>query len=182
MPTGDRRLAPGTPRGRHQALSRHELVRAWLVCWLLCAGVWMVLDDTIALPELIDGAVAATLGASAATLVRARSHVQFARRPGWMRLCWRPVVHLISDLPELARVLARTLAGGHRDPGRVRSVAFAVSGAPRARATQVALASVTGSVAPSTVIIAVDEDAGRLIFHELSAREDRARADPLELG
>jgi hypothetical protein len=32
------------------------------------------------------------------------------------------------------------------------------------------------------VIIAVDEEAGRLIFHELSAREDRVRADPLELG
>jgi hypothetical protein len=46
----------------------------------------------------------------------------------------------------------------------------------------VAIASIAGSVAPSTVIVAVDEADGQLIFHELTAREGRERADPLELG
>jgi hypothetical protein len=152
------------------------------VWWALCAGVWLVLDDTVALAELADGAVAATLGASAATLVRARSHAQFAPRLGWMRLCWRPLAHLIGDLPELARVLVRTLAGDGRDPGRVRIVDFVVDADGRARAAQVTLASIAGSVAPRTVIIAVDEEGEQLIFHELTPGEGRKRADPLELG
>ena len=150
--------------------------------WTLCAGLWLVLDDTVALPELVDGAVAASLGASAATLVRARSHVQFAPRPEWMRRWWQPLVRLVSDLPELTRVLARALAGGDRDPGRMRTIDFTVRADGRARAAQVALATIAGSVAPSTVVIAVDEEGGQLIFHELIARDGRGSADPLELG
>ena len=164
------------------ALSRAELVRSWLVCWALCAGLWLVLDDTVAVPELVDGAVAAVIGASAATLVRARSHVQFAAPPGWARYWWRPLAHLVSDLPELIRTLTAALAGGDRDPGRLRTVDFSARADDRARAAQVALASIAGSVAPGTVIVAVDEEGGQLIFHELTPREGRERADPLELG
>ena len=142
----------------------------------------MVLDDTAALPELIDGAVAAAIGASAATLVRARSHVQFAGRWRWARFWWRPLWRLAADLPELTGALTRAVLRGERDPGRVRTVTFAAQADARARATQVALASIAGSVAPSTVIVAVDEDRGQLIFHELTPRDDRQRADPLELG
>lgn len=36
--------------------------------WLLCAALWMLLDDTTALPELVDGAVAAAIGATGSTL------------------------------------------------------------------------------------------------------------------
>jgi multisubunit Na+/H+ antiporter MnhE subunit len=161
---------------------RAEVVRTWLVWWAACAALWLVLDDTVALPELVDGAVAAAIGASAATLVRVRSHVQFVAQPRWLRRCWRPFVHLISDLPALAAALARALAGGDRDPGRVRTVDFSVHTDARARATQVALASIAGSLAPSTVIVAVDEEGGQLIFHELTPRPGRERADPLELG
>jgi multisubunit Na+/H+ antiporter MnhE subunit len=153
-----------------------------VVCWVLCAGLWLVLDDTAALPELVDGAVAAAVGASAATLVRARSHVQFAGRGRWMRFCWRPLWRLVADLPELVWALIRAVVRGERDPGRIRTVPFAVQADARARATQVALASIAGSVAPSTVIVAVDEERGQLIFHELTPRQDRERADPLELG
>ncbi len=178
MPARPRPLAPDDSA----ASRRGELGRAWLVSWGLCAALWLVLDDTIALPELIDGAIAAAIGASAATLVRAHSHVQFAAPPGRARLWWRPLAHLVSDLPELTRVLVRALAGGDRNPGRVRTVDFSVAAADRARATQVALASIAGSVAPSTVIVAVDEDGRQLIFHELTPRRGRERADPLELG
>jgi hypothetical protein len=182
MPARARPPALADPAAPAAALRRAELVRTWLIWWALCAGLWLVLDDTLALPELVDGAVAAAIGASAATLVRARSHVQFAAPPGWARHWWRPLVHLVWDLPELTRALAAALAGGDRDPGRVRTVDFSVDTDDRARAAQVALASIAGSVAPSTVIVAVDEQGGQLIFHELTPREGRERADPLELG
>jgi multisubunit Na+/H+ antiporter MnhE subunit len=182
MPARDRPSAHSDSIARDAPPGRAELARVWLVWWVLCAALWLVLDDTLALPELVDGAIAAAIGASAATLVRARSHVQFAVQPGWTRHWWRPFVHLVSDLPELTRTLAHAVAGGNRDPGRIRAVDFSVHPDARARAAQVALASVVGSVAPSTVIIAVDEEGGQLIFHELIPRDDRQRADPLELG
>ena len=91
MQAGDRQSKAGDIVGRGAALGRWELSRAWLVSWALCAALWLVLDDTMALPELVDGAVAAAIGASAATLVRARSHVQFAPQPGWARRWWRPL-------------------------------------------------------------------------------------------
>ena len=182
MPAPARPPASVHPAPPPAPLSREELVRTWLIWWALCGALWLVLDDTAALPELIDGAIAAAIGASGATLVRARSHVQFAAQPGWSRYWWRPLVHLVSDLPELTRTLLAALAGGDRDPGRVRTIDFSVRADDRARAAQVALASIAGSVAPSTVIIAVDEEGGQLIFHELTAREGRERADPLELG
>ena len=182
MPARARRPSHDGLAARPAPLARAELVCTWLVWWAVCAALWLLLDDTVALPEVVDGAIAAAIGASAATLVRARSHVQFRVEPGWARRWWRPLAHLVGDLPELARALARALAGGDRDPGRVRAVEFAVRADARARAAQVALASVAGSVAPSTVVIAVDEEGRQLIFHELTPRQDRARADPLELG
>jgi hypothetical protein len=182
MPVSDRSSASGGSVLSQTPPGRAELARTWLVWWVRCAALWLVLDDTLALPELVDGAVAAVIGASAATLVRARSHVQFAMQPSWTRHWWRPLVHLVLDLPELTRILAYALAGGDRNPGRVRTVDFSVHPDAGARAAQVALASIVGSVAPSTVIIAVDEEGGQLIFHELAPYDGRQRADPLELG
>lgn len=165
-----------------QVTPRRTLLRTWLRWWVLCAALWMVLDDTTAVPELLDGAAAATIGACASTLVRARSHVGLQPSARWARRWWRPVIGLISDLPQLVSTLVRAVVNGERDPGRVRAVSFAVSRDENMRAAQVALASVVGSVAPATVILAVDEDDQLLVFHELSPREDRVRADPLELG
>ena len=142
----------------------------------------MVLDDTTLLPELVDGAVAATIGASAATLTVARSPVRFAGRRAWLARSWRPLAQFAADLPALTAILGRALAGGDRDPGQLRALAFAVDPDPGRRPAQVALASIAGSFAPNTVVVAVDEDAGTLIVHELVPGSPRTAADPLELG
>ena len=148
----------------------------------MCGALWMVLDDTTALPELVDGAVAAAIGASAATLALARAPVRFAARAAWARRWWRPPARLIADLPSLARILLRAVAGGDRHPGRLRTLHFGVEADPEARAAQVALASVAGSVAPNTIVVAIDEADQTLIVHELVPTSSRTGADPLELG
>lgn len=164
------------------ALRPARLALNWLVWWLACAGLWMVLDDTTLLPELVDGAVAAAIGASAATITLARSPVRFAPRAGWLRRWWRPLVRFAADLPLLARLLADALRGGTRDPGRMREIPFRVESEHPRRAAQVALASVAGSFAPGAIVVAIDEEAGSLLVHELQAQDGRSGADPLELG
>lgn len=42
----------------------------WLAWWIVSAALWMALVDNQPLPELIAGAVVATLAATAAVLVR----------------------------------------------------------------------------------------------------------------
>ena len=145
-------------------------------------GLWMVLDDTTLVPELVDGAVAAAIGATAATLTAARSPVRFAYRGGWWRWWWRPPAQFLGGLPTLIALLLDAVRTGDRDPGGLRAIPFGVDPDPAARSTQVALASVAGSFAPNTVVVAVDESAEVMIVHELRPQSTRTGADPLELG
>ena len=142
----------------------------------------MVLDDTTLLPELVDGAVAATIGATAATVTAARGRVRFALRRVWLRRWWRPLAQFAGDLPALVELMIRALRGGDRDPGGLRSIPFRVDADPAARRGQVALASVAGSFAPNSIVVAVDEAAGTMVVHELRPAGTRLGADPLELG
>jgi hypothetical protein len=163
-------------------LGRTSLVRTWIVWWLLCGALWMVLDDTTAIPELVDGAVSAAIGATAATLVSARSPVRFAPRVAWGRRWWVPLVQFVTDLPILVGVLARVVTRGDREPGGLIVISFTIESDPDARAAQIALASVAGSFAPNTIVVAVDEAAQVLIAHELMPTQSRTGADPLGLG
>ena len=91
-------------------------------------------------------------------------------------------MQFVTDLPILVGVLARALAGGERDPGKLREIPFAVESDPDARAAQIALASVVGSFAPNTIVVAVDEAAQVLIVHELTPTSIAARRRPAGLG
>jgi hypothetical protein len=175
-------LASASGDGRTGWPSKAALTRIWLVWWLLCASLWMLLDDTTALPELVDGAVAAAIGATGSTLALKRMPLRFVPRPAWARHWWRPWVELVTGLPLLIGVLARALAGGDRGPGELRRVSFVIESDSEVRGAQVALASFAGSVASNSVVVAVDERRGSILVHELVPRSGRSGPDPLRLG
>jgi hypothetical protein len=154
----------------------------WFIWWVACAALWMVLDDTAAAPELVDGAVAASIGATAATAAMLRNPGTFTWHRVWARWWWRPLVQFIADLPGLAFALGTALRGGERDPGALREIPFRVERDAAARESQIALASIAGSFAANSVVVAVDESAGVLLIHELRVSAGRGGADPLELG
>jgi multisubunit Na+/H+ antiporter MnhE subunit len=157
------------------------LVRTWVVWWALGMALWLLLEDLATTAEDIDGAVAAALGASAAVVAVSRARPRPGPYRGWSRM-WRPLISLVTDLPQLIAVLWRAVRRGERDPGRVRAVPFSCETDPERRAAQIALVTVAGSVAPSTVVIAVRSADDTLLFHELLPGEGRRAADPLELG
>jgi len=176
------RSASGADAESHASYRPGQLVARWLAWWVVGAGLWMVLDDTTLLPELIDGAVAAAIGATAATVTMTRSPLRFGLRLAWLRWWWRPLRQFAGDLPALVGHLSAALRGGDRDPGDLRAVPFRVDPDGSKRAAQVALASVAGSFAPNSIVVAIDEAAGLLIVHQLSVDSTRAGADPLGLG
>ncbi len=144
-------------------------------------ALWLLLEDLATTAEDVDGAVAAALGASAAVVALSRARPRPGPYRGWP-LIWRPLVSLVSDLPHLVAVLWRAIRRGERDPGRIRTVSFSCETDPERRAAQIALATVAGSVAPSTVVIAVRPADEACSFTSCCRRTGRQGADPLELG
>lgn len=130
-------------------------MRAWLIWWLLLAALYLLLVDTVLVPELVAGAVAAAIGASGAVIVR-RQRIQLLRpRPHHFRLARRPLVRLFPDVLVLARALL-TLR-----PGELHEEPFEEAGDTTARA----FAEGFGSLAPGTIVVTIDD--GKLVTHRL---------------
>ncbi len=66
---------PMTPAGPSGGGGRSGVVIAWVGWWVVSAALYLVLVDTVVLPELVTGAVIGAIGASGATLVRAQRRV-----------------------------------------------------------------------------------------------------------
>src|SRR5919201_6674933 len=69
----------------------HEMPARLAAWWIALAALWLALDDTVALPELLTGAAAALLGAIAAEVVHSQKLVRVRLQPSWLRHAWRPV-------------------------------------------------------------------------------------------
>ncbi len=157
------------------------LALCWLAAWCGCFVVWMWLEDTVVLANLVDGAVAAAIGSTGTTLVYAERLVAFDPRARWALRLWRPLAQLGPDLRLLGSVLLGALRGGERVPGALRAVRFELAGGPGEVSARCALATVAGSFAPNTIVLDVEQEAQLILVHQL-VPGDRASVDPLGLG
>lgn len=168
---------------RSPAPPGRAIVLCWLIWWLICAGLWMWLEDTLVLANLVDGAVAAAVGATGTTLVYAERLVAFDARARWALGLWRPVVQFGFDMRLLSAVLVRALRGGRRAPGALAAVRFEPTGGPGEVSARCALAAAVGSFAPNTIVLDVEADKEVMLVHQLVPRPGvRTSVDPLGLG
>jgi multisubunit Na+/H+ antiporter MnhE subunit len=139
-------------------------MRRWTVWWAILAGLYLLLADTVTWPEPVLGAVAAAIGATAATLV-ARG-VPDTRPPARVAVAAiRPLAGVITDLVPLARVLLTRGVLRRNDEGVLVEVAF-----PAGDMAKRGWAEALGSLAPNSVVVDVDEERGVLTVHQLSPR------------
>lgn len=153
---------------------------AW---WIALGALWMVLDDNVALPELITGAVAALIGSVAAEVVHTQKLVRVRVKPGWLRHAWRPLARVFPDTGRVMAVLLRQLVLRRPARGQFRAVRFRAGRPAGAHdGTRRTLAKTAGSFAPNTYVVGVDLDRDILLVHQLEPTGGATELDPLELG
>jgi len=139
----------------------------------------MLLVFTTAGAELLAGALAAALGASAAVLVRSVEGPPVALRPRWLlRILSLPravVVETLWLVPLIARAVVR------REPvyGSFRVVEFpgARSRTPQATGRR-AFAKWLGSLSPNAIVTGFAEDDDAVLIHQLVHTAAPPSCDP----
>lgn len=143
---------------------------------MLCGALWLALIDRLALDELVTGVIAASLGATAAVLVREQRRIVTRPRSRWLRSTPRPLAALLLDLwPLLCALIFRGILR-RRTQGAVHALDFPVAGhTPHEAAFRVHTAAL-GSLGPNTIVLDIDVDDGVLYAHQLVARAHPERA------
>lgn len=167
-----------TPAGPLGGGGRRGAVIAWLGWWLASFAVYLVLVDTVVLPELVTGAVISIIGASGAVLVRAQRRVVMRPDPAWLGGLWRPIASYPRDLWTIIRALAR------RRPvrGKLYALPFEPGADDGRSAARRVLGPSAGSFAPNTFVVGLEPESGLLLVHQLVPSADPiGDADPLGL-
>jgi multisubunit Na+/H+ antiporter MnhE subunit len=136
--------------------------RAWGAWWVLLAALYLLLADSIVLPELVVGAFAAAVGATGAVLCRNQRQELLRPRLRWLRAAGKPLLGIFTDLVPLARTLAT------RGGGALHRVSLTIPGDRGEQAAFVAFTESLGSLAPNTVVVDVDRERGVLLVHQLA--------------
>src|ERR687890_1220488 len=141
-------------RGRHPGA-----VRAWLIWWALLAALWLALVDTVVVPELAAGAVAAAIAATGAVLVRGRRQVLLRPRAAWLPGALRAIARFGPDLVPLATALWRRGIRRADERGRLVEVPYRAGSDddPEAAAHRV-FTEALGSFAPNSIVVDVDRE------------------------
>jgi multisubunit Na+/H+ antiporter MnhE subunit len=153
--------------------------RSWLMWWALLVALYLLLADSVAVPELATGAIAAAVGATGAVVVRRRRQVLLCGRPAWLRAVWRPALALVTDVWPLARVLVER-GVLRRGEGALVEVPFAATSDGAEDTARRAVTEALGTLGPNTLVVEIDTDRGVLVAHQLRPTKDPAsRAAPL---
>jgi multisubunit Na+/H+ antiporter MnhE subunit len=154
----------------------------WAVAWVFAYAVWMVHADSGKLPELVAGAIVATVAATATELVRRQRVAGIALRPAFLRRAWRVVAGVVPDVGRLTVAAFSQLLRPRDARGRTIAIPFPHGGDEPQENGRRALAQALGSFAPNTIVIGIDPDRGRLIAHQLEPTPSSSDLDPLSLA
>src|SRR3954447_24128577 len=124
-------------------------VRAWLIWWVLLAALWLALVDTLVVPELVTGAVAAAIAATGAVIVRSQRRLLLRPRPGWIRFAAAPLRRTVTDLVPLARALWQRGVLRRGDRGALVGVPYTAVADDADAAAHRVFTGALGSLAPN---------------------------------
>jgi multisubunit Na+/H+ antiporter MnhE subunit len=155
---------------------------AALLGFMLAAAFYMVLIDTVDLPELYAAIAAVLLGGASYGAARHQGVAEAEMSWRWMARVPRV---LASVPPQIAIVSWEAVAQLFRPRARrgtFRAVPFRAGGDGSQDAGRRAMAEGVGSLAPNTIVIGIDGDSDLLLVHQLHRSGGREQVDVLELG
>jgi hypothetical protein len=156
---------------------------AWSAGWLVAGAFYLLLIDTIDLPELLVAAGAAALAATGFELAREQQTVGGLRvRMAWLARAHRPVRNVPGDVVALTVLAFRQLLRPQTRNGAFRAVPFRCGEDQELEAGRSALAESLGSFSPNTIIVGVDVERELILGHQLRPGGGREAIDPLGLG
>jgi hypothetical protein len=155
---------------------------AALLGFVLAAAFYMVLIDTVDLPELYAAIAAVLLGGAAYGAARHQGVAEAELSWRWMARAPRVLASVPRQIAWVSwEAIAQLLAPRARR-GTFRAVAFRAGGDDSEDVGRRALAEGLGSVAPNTIVIGIDPDSDLLLVHQLHQVGGRDQIDVLELG
>ncbi|MGH9074214.1 MAG: Na+/H+ antiporter subunit E, partial [Acidimicrobiales bacterium] len=157
----------GGPRRRQEEEPLVRRIGSWLVWWTVLMAFWVLLDDSIALAELLAGAGAAALGAFLAEAVQYQAATRFRMRIEWVQPALRLPWQVLKDTVTVFRALWDRLVHGIEPASGFAEVPEAYGDDTAEGVTRRALMVMGASVAPNTLSLGIDEAGGVMVVHRL---------------
>jgi multisubunit Na+/H+ antiporter MnhE subunit len=144
---------------------------------------YVLLVDSVALPELYAGAVATALAVIGSELARRNGLRGGAARLRWVARGWHAVARLPADVFWVSLAAMAQLVSPARSRGVLRAVRFDHGQADDpADIGRRALAEALGSFTPNTIVIGIDQDRNLILVHQLRRSGGPEGVDVLGLG
>jgi hypothetical protein len=149
---------------------------------VLGGAFYMLLIDTVSLPELYAGAGAVLLAWAAYESARRQHFAEAAIAPAWLGRSGRVLASVPKQIVLISWDALAQLVSPRPARGSFRAVSFAAGGDSSRDVGRRALAEGLGSLAPNTIVIGIDRDRDLLLVHQLRRGGGREQIDVLDLG
>jgi multisubunit Na+/H+ antiporter MnhE subunit len=144
-----------------------RVVTAWLAVWVACFGLWLLLTATVDHTELLTGAGAAAIAATAFEVIREHGAPRARPRWSWLKPVPRIPLLVVRDTVTVFSELARQLRGGRRRPGRLAAVPIPDVGDEAERNARHLFVTIGVSLSPNTYVIGFEPDRNEMLVHQL---------------
>jgi multisubunit Na+/H+ antiporter MnhE subunit len=152
------------------------------VAFALSAGFYLLLIDTVDLPELYAGAVVALLAAAAFEVSRGQGVSEAQIDPAWLAAAWRVAVRVPKQIARVSWEALAQIFARRRARGVFRAVPFDAGGDTRRDAGRRAIAEALGSLTPNTIVIGIDPERKLLLVHQLHRQGGPEEIDVMRVG
>ena len=156
-------MRPMTPA---QLTLRPRHLSFWLIYFGASFCLWLLFVNTTKPHELWVAALASSLAASAAELVRSQPFAPFRPRVKWLLEAWREPWYILEGCASIFWALLKHFV--KPEPSVLREVVFEPGGADAASAARRALAITFTTVPPNFVVLDIDLQKQIMLVHQVS--------------
>ncbi|MGH9098688.1 MAG: Na+/H+ antiporter subunit E [Acidimicrobiales bacterium] len=142
-------------------------IGSFVIWWVILMALWVWIDDSIALPELLVGAAAAAASALLAELVQYQAAAHMRVRFEWLARALPIPLYVARDLGLVFWALYRKVLAGEDPPSALQEIAVRSGGERASTVTRRVLLVMGTSVAPNTFALGIDEERDVMIVHKL---------------